>query len=58
MARYYLAATHADDVKLPVNPELGAPEHHEFRWLGFGEAAELMVPRVRAVIDLGGTLLD
>jgi 8-oxo-dGTP pyrophosphatase MutT (NUDIX family) len=29
VARYYLAATHAVDVKLPVNPELGAPEHHD-----------------------------
>ncbi len=58
VARYYLAATTTIDVKLPVNPQLGAPEHHEFRWLSFGEAAELTVPRVRAVMTWARTLLD
>jgi bis(5'-nucleosidyl)-tetraphosphatase len=51
VARYYVAETHTADVKLPVNPELGMPEHHEFRWLGFGAAAALTVPRIRAVLD-------
>jgi bis(5'-nucleosidyl)-tetraphosphatase len=51
VARYYVAETHTGDVKLPVNPELGMPEHHEFRWLGFGAAAALTVPRIRAVLD-------
>jgi bis(5'-nucleosidyl)-tetraphosphatase len=50
VARYYLAATHAVDVKLPVNPELGAPEHHEYRWLRFADALELVVPRIAAVL--------
>jgi bis(5'-nucleosidyl)-tetraphosphatase len=51
VARYYLAETRAAAVKLPVNPELGAPEHHEFRWLSFDAAAALAVPRIRAVLD-------
>jgi len=50
VARYYLAATGTTEVKLPVNPELGAPEHHEFRWLAFEAAQALLVPRVAAVI--------
>src|SRR6185503_13948937 len=29
VARYYLADTRTAAVKLPVNPELGEPEHHE-----------------------------
>ena len=50
VARYYLAETRAADVKLPVNPELGAPEHHEYRWLSFAAAEALAVPRIRAVL--------
>lgn len=51
VARYHVAETRAADVKLPVNPELGAPEHHEFRWLTFEQARSLAVPRIAAVLD-------
>jgi len=50
VARYYLAATPAAEIKLPVNPELGKPEHQEFRWLTFDDAAVLSVPRIAAVL--------
>jgi bis(5'-nucleosidyl)-tetraphosphatase len=50
VARYYLAETATAAVKLPVNPELGAPEHHEFRWLDFDSAVKLSVPRIAAVL--------
>jgi 8-oxo-dGTP pyrophosphatase MutT (NUDIX family) len=50
IARYYLAGSEHLDVKLPVNPELGRPEHHEFRWLRFGDALKLVVPRVSDVL--------
>ena len=51
VARYFLAATNTVDVKLPVNPQLGVPEHHEYRWLAFDNARKLAVPRVAAVLD-------
>lgn len=51
VARYYLASAPSSAVKLPVNPELGAPEHHEFRWLSFDEAARIVVPRIAAVLS-------
>ena len=51
IARYYVASTATEQVKLPVNPQLGAPEHHEFRWLGFADARPLVVPRIEAVLD-------
>lgn len=51
VARYYLAATAARAVELPVNAALGCPEHHEFRWLDFEQARALTVPRVGAVLD-------
>ena len=50
VARYYLAATRGAEVKLPVNPELGRPEHHEFRWVSFDDAAKLVVPRLQDVL--------
>lgn len=50
VARYYLAATDTSVVRLPVNPQLGAPEHHEFRWLTFDDALALTVPRIREVL--------
>jgi len=50
VARYYVAVTSATDIKLPINPELGMAEHHEFRWLHFDDVAKLTVPRVTAVL--------
>ncbi len=51
VARYYLAETPSRQVGLGVNPELGRPEHHEFRWLAYAEARPLLVERLRAVLD-------
>ena len=51
VARYYLAESAAGDVQLAVNPELGRPEHDEFRWLDYGAARALLVPRVQRVLD-------
>jgi bis(5'-nucleosidyl)-tetraphosphatase len=50
VARYYLAAASAEDIELPINPELGRPEHHEFRWLRFAAADALLTERLRIVI--------
>jgi len=51
VARYYLAESTAGEVVLPVSPELGAPEHHEFRWTSYEEARSLVNDRIRAVLD-------
>ncbi len=50
IARYYLARTRAERIILSVNPALGRPEHHEFRWVDLTEAFELTAPRLRPVI--------
>jgi 8-oxo-dGTP pyrophosphatase MutT (NUDIX family) len=49
IARYYVAESPAGEVTLPVSPELGRPEHDEFRWLEFEDAGRLLVPRVRRI---------
>ncbi len=50
-ARYYLAKTDQESVEMGIAPELGRPEHHEFRWIDFDEAYDLSAPRVRLVVQ-------
>lgn len=51
IARYYVAQTRTVQVTLPVNAELGAPEHHEWRWVEFDDALSLVSPRVAPVVE-------
>ena len=51
VARYYLAETATARVVLGISPELGRPEHHEYRWLRVEEAFHLASPRVREVLE-------
>jgi 8-oxo-dGTP pyrophosphatase MutT (NUDIX family) len=51
VARYYLASTDQADVEMGISPELGRPEHHEFRWMSFDDAYDLAAPRVRLVVQ-------
>lgn len=51
VARYFLAQTSEEVDHLPISPELGRPEHHEHRWLSYAEARQLLVPRLRAILD-------
>jgi 8-oxo-dGTP pyrophosphatase MutT (NUDIX family) len=38
-------------VTLPVVPELGKPEHHEWRWVDYEQALDLVSPRVLPVVE-------
>ena len=51
VARYYVAASPEGQVSLPINPELGRPEHHEFRWVNHTEAKRLLPPRLQPVLE-------
>ena len=51
VARYYLAETMQEQVVMGISPELGRPEHHEFRWVSFDDAYDLSTPRVRLVVQ-------
>jgi len=51
VARYYLAETDAEKIVLPVSPELGRPEHDEYRWVSFDEAEDLLPPRLAVVLE-------
>src|ERR1700761_4657346 len=50
ISRYYVARSSETAVALPVNPELGKPEHHEARWLKFDDALKLVAPRLVPVL--------
>ena len=43
IARYYLAQTDAEKVELS--------EHHEYRWVSFDEAEDLLPPRLAVVVE-------
>jgi bis(5'-nucleosidyl)-tetraphosphatase len=58
IARYYLAETREEDIRLPISHELGRPEHHEFRWVTFAEAEDLLPPRLGLVLDWARETLD
>jgi len=51
VARYYLAETTEHDIELPISPALGRPEHHEYRWVTYEEAEELLPPRLAVVLE-------
>jgi len=50
IARYYLAATSQSRVTFSVNPELGKPEHHEYRWLPCEAVRKLAPGRLIPII--------
>ena len=51
VASYFLARAGEGEVSLPVNPELGRPEHDEFRWATFAEARQLLPPRLLPILE-------
>jgi bis(5'-nucleosidyl)-tetraphosphatase len=58
VACYYIAQTRTAGVSLPVNPELGRPEHSEFRWVDYDGAVRLVSPRVRPVLQWAAQVMN
>jgi 8-oxo-dGTP pyrophosphatase MutT (NUDIX family) len=58
VSRYFLARTATVDISLPVNPELGKPEHHEWRWFEFEAAEQRVGDRLLQVLRWAQELLD
>jgi 8-oxo-dGTP pyrophosphatase MutT (NUDIX family) len=50
ISRYYIARTKQMHITLPVNPELGVPEHHESRWVDYQRAISMVTPRLLPVV--------
>ena len=58
VARYYLAQTSEDQVFFAVNPQIGGPEHHEYRWLTHPELEKRSPPRLLPVIRWAHGVVD
>jgi len=50
VARYFIALAPEGVVTLPVSPELGHPEHDEYRWATLDEAGRLFNARLQRVL--------
>jgi len=50
IARYYIARSKETHIKLPINPDLGKPEHNEARWFDLSKALAIVSPRLQPVI--------
>jgi bis(5'-nucleosidyl)-tetraphosphatase len=50
IARYYIARSKETQVRLPVNPDIGVPEHHEACWVDFKKALAMVSPRLQPVV--------
>lgn len=50
MTRYFLASTRIDAVRFTLSPQLGRPEHHEYRWVDLFEAVALVSARLQPVV--------
>lgn len=50
ISRYYIARTKEVHVRLPVNPDIGIPEHQEARWVDFAKALVMVSPRLQPVV--------
>jgi len=58
VARYYIAETHSSRVVFSVNPELGRPEHHEYRWLAYKEIRDLAPTRLRDIVEWAKSVVN
>jgi 8-oxo-dGTP pyrophosphatase MutT (NUDIX family) len=50
ISRYYIARTKERLIRLPVNPELGMPEHQEACWVSVDKALSLVSARLKPVV--------
>jgi 8-oxo-dGTP pyrophosphatase MutT (NUDIX family) len=51
VGRYFLAETSQRVVVFAVNPQIGGPEHHEYRWADISELRKLVPPRLKPVVE-------
>lgn len=58
IARYYVAETTQSQVKFSINPEIGMPEHHEYRWLSYEEIKRLAPERLSPIIEWANGVIE
>jgi 8-oxo-dGTP pyrophosphatase MutT (NUDIX family) len=58
ISRYYLARSDDTLIHLPINPELGFPEHQEARWVAFETALNMVSPRLKPVMHWASAIIS
>jgi 8-oxo-dGTP pyrophosphatase MutT (NUDIX family) len=58
ISRYYIARSKETQVLLPINPDLGTPEHHEARWVDFTKALSMVSPRLQPVVQWAHAIIN
>src|ERR1700683_339079 len=58
ISRYYIARSKETHIMLPVNPELGVPEHHEARWADYQRALAMVSPRLTPVLHWAYSIIN
>lgn len=56
--KYFIAETVVKDIKLPINPELGKPEHDDYYWMGYEQAHKTLIPRLQKVLEWAENLIQ
>lgn len=51
VARYFIAETGTSRVVFSINPQIGRPEHHEYRWLSIHELKERAPERLKPIVE-------
>jgi 8-oxo-dGTP pyrophosphatase MutT (NUDIX family) len=58
VARYYIAQTGVEAVTLPINQDLGRPEHDEWQWLTYEATLARASARLLPVASWAGRVLQ
>jgi 8-oxo-dGTP pyrophosphatase MutT (NUDIX family) len=58
VARYYIAESRESNVVFAVNPSIGAPEHHEYRWVLRDELQRLAPARLQPIVAWAAAVVD
>ena len=58
ISRYYIARSKETQVRLPINPDLGMPEHHEACWVEFAKALSMVSPRLQPVVRWAHAIIN
>jgi bis(5'-nucleosidyl)-tetraphosphatase len=58
VATYFIAKVRYQELTLPINPQLGKPEHNEYRWASYVEARELLPARLIPILDWANLTLS
>ena len=58
VAAYFIGSVTHQEITLPVNLELGKPEHDEYRWVEKSEASKLLPARLLPILEWAITKIN